>query len=179
MAAAAILVLCAPPTAIAEDILIDDFDIEPEARWQFIADTVMGGTSTGQIEFVRGDGDTYARMTGSVSTENNGGFIQFRMELSEPPPEGIVGMRLIARGNDQRYFVHLRTSGTILPWQYYQAGFDVAQEWAEVRLPFEDFKASGWLLRSVPKPESLKSVGIVAFGRDHEAEINVREVSFY
>ena len=75
--------------------------------------------------------------------------------------------------------MHLRTSGTVLPWQYYQAGFEVTQEWSEVRLPFTDFKASGRLLRTVPRPESLKSVGIVAFGREHEAEIDVREVSYY
>ncbi|HUS95239.1 MAG TPA: CIA30 family protein [Hyphomicrobiaceae bacterium] len=175
----AVLVLCTPSAATAEDILIDDFELQPETRWRFIADTVMGGVSAGQVEFVREDGDTYAHMTGSVSTENNGGFIQFRMELSTLPPKGTVGLRLVARGNDQRYFVHLRTSGTVLPWQYYQAGFDVAQEWAEVRLPFEDFKASGWLLRTVPEAKSLKSVGVVAFGRDHEADIDVREISFY
>ena len=175
----AFLAVWIPSAAIAEDILIEDFQIQPETRWRFIADTVMGGVSTGQIEFVQEDGDIHAHMTGSVSTENNGGFIQFRMEFLTPLPKRTVGLRLVVRGNDQRYFVHLRTSGTVLPWQYYQAGFEVTQEWSEVRLPFTDFKASGRLLRTVPRPESLKSVGIVAFGREHEAEIDVREVSYY
>jgi len=118
-------------------------------------------------------------MAGSVSTENNGGFIQFRMKLPSALPKSAVGLRLVVRGNDQRYFVHLRTSGTLLPWQYYQAGFAVNRDWSEVRLTFDAFKASGVLLRTLPRPESLKSVGIVAFGRDHEAEIDVREVSYY
>ena len=83
------------------------------------------------------------------------------------------------RGNNQRYFVHLRTGGTVLPWQYYQAGFDVAQEWSEIRLPLTAFKASGWLLRDIPLADSLKSVAIVAFGRDHQVEIDVREIGFY
>lgn len=179
LTAMAILGFLAPQAVFAEDVLIEDFTNEPETRWRFIADTVMGGVSTGQAEFIREDGETHARMTGSVSTENNGGFIQFRMELPTPLPKGTIGLRLVIRGNDQRYFLHLRTSGTILPWQYYQAGFDVAQEWAEVRLPLEDFEPSGLFLRSVPKPESVKSVGIVAFGRDHEAEIDVREVGYY
>lgn len=167
------------PVAIAEDVLIENFKSQPEARWQFIADTVMGGVSTGQVEFVQGEGDAYARMTGRVSTENNGGFIQFRMELPRPLPKDAVGLRLVVRGNDQRYFVHLRTSGTLLPWQYYQAGFDATQQWSEVRLPFKNFKASGRLLRTIPKPETLRSIGIVAFGRDHQAEIDVREVAYY
>ena len=159
--------------------MIEDFKSQPETRWRFFTDTVMGGVSTGQVEFLDEGGDAYAHVTGSVSTANNGGFIQIRMELPAPPPEGAVGLRLIVRGNDQRYFVHLRTKGTVLPWQYYQAGFPVTREWSEVRLPFTAFKASGIFLRTRPRPESLTSVAVVAFGRDHGAEIDVREVGFY
>ncbi len=173
------LVLWSPPNASAEDVMIEDFKRQPETRWRFFTDDVMGGVSTGRVEFVEEDGDAYAHMTGSVSTENNGGFIQIRRELSAPPPEGTVGIRLIVRGNGQQYFVHLRTDGTVLPWQYYQAGFTVTQKWSEVRMQFSDFKASGWLMREKPRPESLTSIGVVAFGRDHEAEIDVLEVGFY
>ncbi len=165
--------------AMAGDVMIEDFESQPKARWQFISDTVMGGVSTGRVEFVTGEGDAYARMTGRVSTANNGGFIQFRMELPRALPQDAVGLRLLVYGNDQRYFVHLRTSGTLLPWQYNQAGFDATQKWSEVRLPFRAFKPSGRLLRTTPKPEALKSIGVVAFGRDHQAEIGVREVSYY
>jgi hypothetical protein len=165
--------------AVAEDVLIEDFKVQPETRWRFFADTVMGGVSTGQVRFVQEAGQTHAHMTGTVSTANNGGFIQMRMDLTTPPPEGAVGVRLVVRGNDQRYFVHLRTEGTRLPWQYYQAGFDVTRDWAEVRLPFTAFEASGALLRDTPRADRLTSIGVVAYGRDHEAEIDVREVGFY
>ena len=90
-----------------------------------------------------------------------------------------MGVRLIARGNDQRYFVHLRTSGTLPPWRYYQAGFDVTRDWAEIRLPFDAFSASGALLRTTPRAQSITAIGIVAYGRDHDAEIDVREPGFY
>jgi hypothetical protein len=82
-------------------------------------------------------------------------------------------VRLVLRGNDQRYFVHLRTGGTLLPWQYYQAGFEVTEAWTEVRLPFAAFAPSGALLRRMPRPASLTSVAVVAYGRDHEARIDV------
>lgn len=176
---AAVLVFWDSSSALAKDIMIDDFKSQPEKRWRFIADTVMGGNSTGNVSFLTENKDTYARMTGNVSTQNNGGFIQFRMKLPSPLPKSVVGLRLVVRGNDQKYFMHLRTTGTFLPWQYYQAGFEVSRYWSEVRLPFEAFKASGNFLRAVPQPEGLKSVGIVAFGRDHEAEIEVREVGYY
>jgi hypothetical protein len=88
-------------------------------------------------------------------------------------------VRLVLRGNDQRYFVHLRTGGTLLPWQYYQAGFAVTEAWTEVRLPFAAFTPSGAILRRVPRPASLTSLGVVAYGRDHEARIDVQAIGFY
>ena len=153
--------------------------MQPETRWRFFTDQVMGGVSTGGIDFATEDGHVFARMTGRVSTANRGGFIQMRLDLAAPPPEGTTGVQLMVRGNNQRYFVHLRTGGTLLPWQYYQAGFDVPQGWAEVRLPLQSFTASGAFLPGVPRPGSLASIAIVAYGRDHDAGIEVREVGFY
>lgn len=176
---AAGLVVGALSQAFAAGKVIEDFKMKPEIRWRLFTDGVMGGVSIGDVTFINEKGASFARMTGHVSTANNGGFIQIRRELEGPPPEGTTGVRVIVRGNDQAYFVHLRTSGTILPWQYYQAGFDVTRKWREVRLPFTAFKASDGMLSSVPAAGSLKSVAIVAYGRDHDARIDIREVSFY
>lgn len=165
--------------AFAGPILIEDFKMQPETRWRFFTDSVMGGVSTGRLDFGQEDGRPHARMTGRVSTENRGGFIQMRHDLAAPPPGGTKGVRLVARGNGQRYFVHLRTAGTVLPWQYYQAGFDVTRDWREVQLPLDAFRPSGGLLRKVPAAPSLTSVAVVAYGRDHDADIEVREMGFY
>jgi hypothetical protein len=166
-------------SAFASEITVDDFRSSPQQSWRFFADTVMGGKSSGQVVFKKEGEDAYARMTGRVTTANNGGFIQIRKDLRSPPPEGTKGVRLIVRGNGERYFVHLRTSGTLLPWQYYQASFSTTGSWREVRLPLDRFTRSGSFLRQTPQASSLKSVGIVAFGRDHQAEIEVRQVGFY
>ncbi|KUJ81398.1 CIA30 family protein [Ruegeria profundi] len=174
-----VLWLLAPVTVVAEDIMIENFKAQPETRWRFFTDDVMGGVSTGTVAFLTEGDTTYARITGSVSTENNGGFIQIRMDLPDGAPEDAAGVRIVVRGNSQRYFVHLRTSGTVLPWQYYQAGFDAKEGWSELRLPFEAFERSGQLLRAVPRASSLKSIAVVAFGRDHNAKIDVSEVGFY
>ena len=179
LALAAVLLCGAPPAASADAAVIEEFEMQPETRWRFFSDAVMGGVSSGKLVFAEEDGQSHARMTGRVSTANRGGFIQMRRDLDSPPPEGTTGVRLVVRGNDQRYFVHLRTAGTVLPWLYYQAGFDVTRSWSEVRLPLDAFDASGALLRATPRPRSLRSVAVVAFGRDHEAEIEVREVGFY
>lgn len=177
------LALASFTLAIASDaaanIAIKEIAMQPEPQWRFFTDQVMGGQSTGQASLAT-DADTpYVRMTGQVSTANRGGFIQIRLDLPGPPPANTEGIRLIVRGNDQRYFVHLRTSGTRLPWQYYQAGFEVTENWSEVRLPFESFVASSALLRKVPRASSLKSAAVVAYGRDHEAHIDVQALGFY
>lgn len=175
-----VMLLCAAclmapsPRALAEELAM-----QPDSGWRFFTDQVMGGVSTGKVTFVTAGGERFARMTGNVSTANRGGFIQMRLDLANPPPAGTKGVRLVARGNGQRYFVHLRTRGTALPWQYYQAGFEVTDEWTELRLPFSDFAASGGLLRPELLAESLTSLGVVAFGRDHDALIEVREAGFY
>lgn len=157
----------------------ETFETQPETRWRFFTDTVMGGVSSGQVRFLSEGTESFARMTGTVSTENKGGFIQARMELPGPLPKDTAGLRLVVRGNNQTYYVHLRTAGTVLPWQYYQAAFEATGDWSEVRLKLNDFRPSGALLRNTPKATGIKSVGIVAYGRDHTAEIDVREIEFY
>ncbi len=159
--------------------VIEDFTMQPENRWRFFTDQVMGGVSTGGVAFAQENGTPFARMTGRVSTANRGGFIQMRLDLASPPPQGTTGVQLVVRGNTQRYFVHLRTGGTLLPWQHYQAGFDVTENWSAVRLPLDRFTASGAFLRNLPRPASMTSVAVVAYGRDHDAQIDVRQVSFY
>ena len=166
-------------SAMADDLTIDDFRSSPEGSWRFVADTVMGGVSSGGVAFGSEAGDVHIHLTGIVSTANNGGFIQARRQLAAQPPTGATGIRLTARGNNQRYYIHLRTSGTVLPWQYYQAGFDVSGEWQEFRLPLNQFQRSGRMLAEVPAAASLKSVAIVAYGRDHKADVQVREIGFY
>jgi hypothetical protein len=164
---------------MAGQMMTDSFSQNPESRWRFLADTVMGGVSSGQLAFPVEAGVPRARLTGMVSTANNGGFIQMRRSIAEPPPAGTSGVRLIVRGNGQRYFVHLRTRAAVLPMHYYQAGFEVTQAWREVRLPFGAFVASGRFLPEPLDAQGLTSIGIVAYGRDHLAEIEVREVGFY
>jgi hypothetical protein len=64
----------------------------------------------------------------------------------------------------------------MLPWQYYQSGFEVSDEWQTIKLPMDSFEASGSWIRKSAKPTSIRSIGIVAYGRDHKADIQVSEI---
>ena len=159
-----------------EIILKDDFTNVNE--WTYIADNVMGGISDGGVEFNLVDSNVYALLSGNVSTENNGGFIQIRRELKNIDLSKAKSIRVYARGNNEKYYIFLRTTGTILPWQYYSHEFTVNEEYNEFIMPIKDFKKSGTLLAKQINPKKITSVAIVAYGRDHVAEIYVKELEF-
>ena len=159
-----------------ENILKDNFTNKNE--WTFITDNVMGGVSEGGVEFNSFDSDVYALLSGDVSTENNGGFIQIRRELKNIDLGKAKSIRLYARGNNEKYFIFLRTTGTILPWQYYSHEFTVDEEYNEFIMQIQDFKKSGSLLAKQINPKKITSIGIVAYGRDHYAELYVKELEF-
>ena len=160
----------------SENNLRDNFD--NPSSWRYIADDVMGGMSSGKVEFIIIDGKSNALLTGNVSTENNGGFIQIRKELKDINLSKTDRIRIVARGNNEKYYVFLRTTGTILPWQYYSYEFDVRNEYNEFIMPIRDFKKSGMLLANQINPKKITSIGIVAYGRDHYAELYVKELEF-
>jgi hypothetical protein len=179
---AAFFWLCAvrlSTTVIAEPLMNDNFESQPQARWSYVSDQVMGGISQGQLAFVTEQDESFAHMSGQVSTENNGGFIQFRTSIPKGSTATASGVTLKVRGNSQQYYIHLRSSGTLLPWQYYQAGFQANDEWQTINIPLKAFAASGKWLRKQIKPGSIRSIGVVAFGRDHSADIQVAEIGFY
>lgn len=175
-----ILGLCS--LSVAEPLMMENFENQPETRWSYVSDQVMGGVSEGRLVFASEEGESFAHMTGRVSTENNGGFIQFRTPVkkgAKGTTETVRGVILKVRGNQQQYYIHLRSSGTLLPWQYYQAEFQATDQWQTVKIPLEIFVPSGKWLRAQIKPGSIRSIGVVAFGRDHSADIQISEIGFY
>ena len=83
------------------------------------------------------------------------------------------------QGNGQRYYVHARTTGTMLPWNFYQAPFEAMPGWSVVRIPFDAFEAQGRMLRKQLRPGSVTSLAIAAYGRDHTADVQVARIGLY
>ena len=161
---------------LADSIFKDNF--QNFENWSFVSDNVMGGISSGNVEFLPVENNFLAHITGKVSTENRGGFIQIRRKLNKINLENTKFIDITAKGNNQKYFVHIRTIGTILPWQYYQTDFNVNNEFKVFRLPINNFKRSSSLLSNKINPKRITSIGIVAFGRDHIADIIIKEILF-
>ncbi len=160
-------------------VLAGDLEMSKiNANWVFFSDQVMGGKSQGKAMALNEGNDQFVRLQGDVTTVNNGGFIQIRTPVNGLGKE-LKGLSLKIRGNGERYYVFIRTSGTMLPWQYYKAEFPSQREWAEVSIEFESFdRSSAWLSKKI-KPETVKSIGIVAFGREHKALVDVAALQFF
>ncbi|MEO0702968.1 MAG: CIA30 family protein [Pseudomonadota bacterium] len=147
------------------------------ADWMFVSDGVMGGVSEGAMAFEEHAGEVALRLTGTVRTERNGGFIQMRTTLTDPLPETAEALKIRVRGNGERYFVHLRTPASRRPWHSYRAGFETGPDWREVTLPFTAFQPSDPTLPAPIAPAHVRSVGLVAIGRAHQADLWLAAIS--
>ena len=150
--------------------------------WQYSSDRVMGGISNGQVKLEQ-DGDIiFARLTGEVSTKNNGGFIQLRtnMSLADTKKNGnkLKGVRLNVRGNGETYYIFIRTKETRSYSDYYSATFKATNNWQMIDLPFNTFERKR-SKNSVLQAEVINSLGIVAYGRDFTADVSVSTIEFY
>ena len=159
-------------------MIIDNLENSKNRNWVYFTDTVMGGVSQGKLAFMNENGENFYRMTGNVSTENNGGFIQFATGI-EKIDKNFEGIKLRVRGNNENYQLHLTTKYTPAPWQYYSAEFNVTNEWKEVIIPFTTFKKSNFYQPGKFKSSNIKSIGIVAIGKDFEAEIDLGRIELY
>lgn len=151
------------------------------ARWELIADRVMGGVSSGAMTREMIAGRTALRMRGDVSLDNNGGFIQVALDLA--PGGGVIdasawtGIEIDVLGNSELYNLHLRTADVVRPWQSFRAEFFATPEWRAVQLPFGSFEA-----HRIDAPLDLTRVrrlGVVAIGRKFEADIAIGALRFY
>ena len=177
--------------SMAEKMIIDDmknqsgvpdeeFCESGNAKWCFVTDKVMGGISNGSLEFKQEDETYFYRMTGELSLENNGGFIQFRTKIeNHPKGKSFKGVRLRVRGNNNEYTVHIRTKYLFLPWQYYEAAFQATGTWTTIELPFATFRKSNFYQPSYVSSQDIKTIGIVAIGREFVAEIDLASIELY
>lgn len=169
-----------------DGMLIDDFaarDLTSRlgTKWRGVSDQVMGGISEASVTRGTIDGRRCLRLTGDVRLENDGGFIQAALDLATSgdtlDASNYTGLRLVARGNGEKYSVHLRTPDNVRPWQSYRAHFTVGDQWEAIDLPFEAFIP--YRLEAPLDVARLRRLGLVAIGRAFYADLAVSQLSFY
>lgn len=149
--------------------------------WECVTDTVMGGVSTGRIETVVIDGRSATRLTGKVSLEKNGGFVQMAFDVAGHgaalDATAFSGIAFEVYGRNEAYDLRLRTDELEKPWHSYRTDFMTKPEWQILRIPFTDITPHR---TDIPfDPSLLRRIGILAIGREFEADIAVRAVRLY
>jgi hypothetical protein len=167
-------------------LLIDDFSSGNGVsslgeKWRMFTDQVMGGVSTATSGYDTKQGRPCLRLKGTVSLENNGGFVQIALPLARLgrtfDASEYRGVRVWVYGNGEDYHIHLRTSQTALPWQYYGAKFFAGSQWQKVDLPFTRFEPEN--LPSPLDPKKLERIAVVAIKKAFEVDIAVSRIEFY
>ena len=175
------MILSSKAIATEEDLTFP-FTADSGKYWQYVSDRVMGGVSDGKVTLEQDGEMYYARLTGNVSTKNNGGFIQLRSGVSfknsEKDGKNLQGVRLNVRGNGETYEIHITTNDRVYRGDYYSATFKADSDWKMIDLPFNKFKRK----RSNNAKLDAKNItrfGIVAYGREYVSDVSVSTIEFY
>jgi len=177
-----VMIILSSKAIAAEEDLTFPFTADSGKYWQYVSDRVMGGVSDGKVTLEQDGEMYYARLTGNVSTKNNGGFIQLRSGVSfknsEKDGKNLQGVRLNVRGNGETYEIHITTNDRAYRGDYYSATFKADSDWKMIDLPFNKFKRK----RSNNAKLDAKNItrfGIVAYGREYVSDVSVSTIEFY
>jgi len=149
-------------------------------QWRFVSDQVMGGASQGKVTLIENQDSPCHCLTGLISLENNGGFLQMQLlKLDDLPVnfDDYLGLYLEVKGNEHDYNLHIRTSQLWLPWQSFRQTFHASQQWKRVFMPFTSFES--YKTFSNLNAAKIQRLGILAIGEAFEANVCVRNLGLY
>lgn len=145
-----------------------------------MTDDVMGGVSFGELTLEKLNSVDCIKMSGHVSKENNGGFVQMSLNLMqiEPFDASIYdGVELKILGNNEIYNLHIKTVDLFRPWQSYRSAFQTKLEWQDIRISFSELERHR---TDVPfRKDKIKRIAIAAIGREFDVELYLASIKFY
>jgi len=168
-----------------ETFLIDDFSdsirASNGAHWQYFSDTVMGGVSQGTARYGLVEKRPALELSGSVSLDNNGGFIQVALDLKtsgEPmDAEDATGIAVRLCGDGGSYAINLRSTDTQRPWQSYRCPVHSTANWKTHYLPFATFAAHR--IAQDLNVHRLRRIGLIAIGDPGPARVAISRLALY
>ncbi len=169
-----------PNNHIIDDRSSGDLSATSGNSWRLVTDNVMGGISRGQLIIDKIEQRPCLHMQGEVKLDNNGGFVQIALNLSDTILKDITdyqGITIDVLGNDEAYNLHLRSDDLWLPWQSYRMTFNATPKWQTLRIPFIEFKP--YRTNTALNISELTRIGFVAIGREFTADLCVARVGLY
>jgi hypothetical protein len=177
-------------SAIASDMNTDNHIIDDRSNndvtsnlgtnWQLVTDNVMGGLSQGELTLDNYKARNCLRMRGNVTTENNGGFVQIALSLSDQgvfDASDYTGIEIEVAGNNELYNIHFRTAELWFPWQSYRSSFTAGSDWQTYRIAFSELEKYKTFHKFAQ--DEIKRIGLVAIGREFQADLCLADIRFY
>jgi hypothetical protein len=153
----------------------------PGAGWRGFSDRVMGGISNAELDSATIAGKNCIRLTGNVTRESNGGFIQmalyFGPDYDEFDGSAYQGIELLVYGNNEDYNLHVRTSDCGWHDESYRMTFYAEPAWQRIRIPWEAFEANN--VDAPINSAHLQRIAILGWMREFEADVALAEISLY
>jgi hypothetical protein len=155
--------------------------VMPGTAWRGFSDRVMGGISSANLEQDTVADKKCARLTGTVTRESNGGFIQMALYFGDDEAEldgsAYSGIELLVYGNNEDYNVHIRTADCGWYDESYRHTFFAKPEWQSVRIPFSQFEANS--VKAPLDSAHINRLAILGWMREFQADIALARISLY
>lgn len=166
---------------VLADFSTDPPRLAPPLRWRGFSDRVMGGVSNGEFSLDAVAGTRCARMTGRVTRDSGGGFIQMALDLAgrgQGYDAGAwQGVEVLVHGNDEDYNLHVRTADCGWYDESYRLTFRAPARWTRLRFAWRQFEPNG--LDAPLDASRLQRIALLGWMREFEADLAVAELSLY
>ena len=174
----------ASPATQNDRLVLSNFPngyMHPGAGWRGFSDRVMGGISNATLNSATVGGKNCIRLSGNVTRESNGGFIQMAMYFGRSYDEldgsGYSGLELLVYGNNEDYNLHVRTSDCGWYDESYRMTFFAEPRWQRIRVSWDDFTPNG--LDMPLNNARLQRIAVLGWMREFKADIALAEISLY
>ena len=144
------------------------------SHWQLATDQVMGGVSQGEL-IAHAEA---VSLKGTVSFENNGGFVQMKWPIAKDLNIGkFSGFWCEVKASQAMQLdAVLKSSQLWMPWQSYRHTVGVNQQWTMVEIPFVAF--TPYRTRTQLNPNRITQFALL-IGQEGVHEIDVRRFGLF
>tara|TARA_R110002020_G_scaffold218178_1_gene425960 strand:+ start:13310 stop:13849 length:540 start_codon:yes stop_codon:yes gene_type:complete len=169
-------------TSLRDDQLIDvyqAYQAEP-SPWTAITDQVMGGVSTAEVRQGERHGSACTCLSGRTSLENNGGFVQMKLDIQPSWQCGdYAGFFIELCGPAHEYNLNVKSTQLTKPWQSFRCTVNVQPEWARFVVPYTQLQLQPHRTDLELDPATIRSIAVIAIGEAFDVDVCVRRFGFY
>ena len=138
-----LVTLCFSQVAVPSEqaVLVDFGNTKQSLGWKAVNDGVMGGRSVGKARLTE---DGVMRFFGTLSLENNGGFVSIRSAAMDVEMKPEDGFRVRLKGDGRTYIFNLYPKIRRMAFSYRASLPSVPGQWTEVFVPLDEFKPTSF-----------------------------------